>query len=112
MACGLRNGPVLSEETTTPELTTDEVRHIAALTRLGLSDDEVEMMRGQLSSILRVFESLQQVDTEGVEPTGHTTEVRTVLRDDAPRESLGRDGILKNAPDSEAGYVRVRPILG
>lgn len=94
------------------ELTADEVRHIAALTRLGLTDDEVETMRGQLSNILKVFESLQQVDTEGVEPTGHTTEVRTVLRDDTPRESLEREGILENAPDSEAGYVKVRPILG
>ena len=101
----------MSEEVT-HELTTDEVQHIAALTRLGLSDDEVDMMRGQLSRILRVFESLQQVDTEGVEPTGHTTEVRTVLRDDEAAESLQRESILENAPDSEAGYVRVRPILG
>ncbi len=97
---------------TTPDLTADDVRHIAALTRLGLTDDEVDTMRGQLSSILKVFESLQQVDTEGVEPTGHTTEVRTVLREDESAESLPREGILKNAPDSEAGYVRVRPILG
>ena len=94
------------------ELTAGEVRHIAALTRLGLTDDEIETMRGQLSSILKVFESLQQVDTEGVEPTGHTTEVRTVLRADSAQESLEREGILKNAPDSEAGYVKVRPILG
>ncbi len=94
------------------ELTTDDVRHIAALTRLGLSDDEVEMMRGQLSSILHVFESLQQIDTEGVEPTDHTTEVLTVMRDDEAHESLKREQILNNAPDSEAGYVRVRPILG
>ena len=70
------------------------------------------MMRGQLSNILKVFESLQQVDTEGVEPTGHTTEVRTVLRDDVAAESLPREGILENAPDSEAGFVKVRPILG
>ena len=90
----------------------DDVRHIAALTRLGLSDDEVEMMRGQLSNILKVFESLQQVDTDGVEPTDHTTEVRTVLRDDKAGESLRREQILDNAPDSEAGYVRVRPIRG
>lgn len=94
------------------ELTTDDVRHIAALTRLGLSNDEVEMMRGQLSSILHVFESLQQIDTEGVEPTDHTTKVLTVLRDDVAHESLKREQILNNAPDSEAGYVRVRPILG
>ena len=94
------------------ELTADDVRHIAALTRLGLSDDEVDMMRDQLSSILKVFESLQQVDTEGVEPTDHTTEVRTVMREDEAHESLTREQILDNAPDSEAGYVRVRPILG
>ncbi len=94
------------------ELTADDVRHIAALTRLGLSDDEVDMMREQLSSILKVFESLQQVDTDGVEPTGHTTEVRTVMREDEAHESLTREQVLDNAPDSEAGYVRVRPILG
>ena len=94
------------------DLTADDVRHIAALTRLGLSDDEVDMMRDQLSSILKVFESLQQVDTDGVEPTDHTTEVRTVMREDEAHESLTREQILDNAPDSEAGYVRVRPILG
>ncbi|MEE8363685.1 MAG: Asp-tRNA(Asn)/Glu-tRNA(Gln) amidotransferase subunit GatC [Dehalococcoidia bacterium] len=94
------------------ELTADDVRHIAALTRLGLSDDEVETMRGQLSAILKVFESLQQVDTEGVEPTGHTTDVRTVMREDEAEPSLERSQVLANAPDSEAGYVRVRPILG
>lgn len=94
------------------DLTADDVRHIAALTRLGLSDDEVDMMREQLSSILKVFESLQQVDTDGVEPTGHTTEVRTVMREDEAHESLTREQVLDNAPDSEAGYVRVRPILG
>ena len=94
------------------ELTADDVRHIAALTRLGLTDDEVDMMRDQLSSILKVFESLQQVDTDGVEPTDHTTEVRTVMREDEAHESLTREQILDNAPDSEAGYVRVRPILG
>ncbi|MCH8236206.1 MAG: Asp-tRNA(Asn)/Glu-tRNA(Gln) amidotransferase subunit GatC [Chloroflexi bacterium] len=93
-------------------MTADDVRHIAALTRLGLSDDEVDMMRDQLSSILKVFESLQQVDTDGVEPTDHTTEVRTVMREDEAHESLTREQILDNAPDSEAGYVRVRPILG
>ena len=70
------------------------------------------MMREQLSSILKVFESLQQVDTDGVEPTGHTTEVRTVMREDEAHESLTREQVLDNAPDSEAGYVRVRPILG
>ena len=102
-----RNGQNLSEE-----LTADDVRHIAALTRLGLSADEVDLMRGQLSSILGIFESLQQIDTEGVEPTDHTTEVRNVMRDDLANESLPREQILDNAPDSEAGYVRVRPILG
>ena len=94
------------------KLTADEVRHIAALTRLGLTEEEVETMRGHLSSILEVFESLRQIDTTNVEPAGHTTDIRTVLRSAEPGASLHRDTILENAPDSEAGYVKVRPILG
>ncbi|MFW6174574.1 MAG: Asp-tRNA(Asn)/Glu-tRNA(Gln) amidotransferase subunit GatC [Chloroflexota bacterium] len=94
------------------ELTAEQIRHVASLVRLGLSDEEVETMRGQLTEIFKVFESLAQVDTAGVEPTGHTTDVYTVLRDDEPRPSLDREQVMGLAPDSEAGYVKVPPILG
>jgi aspartyl-tRNA(Asn)/glutamyl-tRNA(Gln) amidotransferase subunit C len=93
------------------ELSAGQVRAVARLTRLQLTDDEVERMRGQLSAILRHFESLAKVDTTGVEPTGHTTDSNSVMRDDVPAPSLDRDQVLSNAPDREGEFFRVRRVL-
>jgi aspartyl-tRNA(Asn)/glutamyl-tRNA(Gln) amidotransferase subunit C len=93
------------------ELSAGQVRAVARLTRLHLTDAEVERMRGQLSAILRHFESLSKVDTTGVEPTGHTTDSHSVMRDDVPAPSLDRDRVLSNAPDREGEFFRVRPVL-
>jgi aspartyl-tRNA(Asn)/glutamyl-tRNA(Gln) amidotransferase subunit C len=68
-------------------------------------------MRGQLSNILKHFESLSQVDTSGVEPTGHTTDAHSVMREDVPTPSLPREKVLANAPDKEGEFFRVRPVL-
>lgn len=92
-------------------LSAEEVRHIARLTRLGLGDDEVERMRVQLADILAYFQSLAAVDTEGVEPTGHSTEIDTVMRDDVPAASLDRQEVLENAPDQNGEFFRVPRIL-
>ena len=92
-------------------LSSEDVRHTAALLHLSLSEDEIEELRSQLSSVLEHFQSLQKIDTDGVEPTGHSTDVNTVLRDDLPRDSLNRDEVLANAPQSEDDYVRVLPVL-
>ena len=93
------------------QLTAEQVRAIARLTRLKLSDEEVERMRGQLSAVLSHFQSLAKVDTAGVEPTGHTTDADSVMRPDVSRKSFPRDTVLANAPDSEGGFIRVRPVL-
>ena len=92
-------------------LTTDEVKHIAALARVGITDEEVERMRGQLSDILDHFDVLQQVDTEGVDPTGHLAELQSVMRDDEARESSPKDEMLANAPQQEGAYIRVKAVL-
>ena len=92
-------------------LTSDEVRHIALLARVGMTDDEIEVMREQLSGILEHFQILQQVDTEDVEPTAHSVETYAVLRDDEPRESVPMDDALANAPHRDGDYVRVRAVL-
>ena len=92
-------------------LTSDEVRHIALLARVGMTDGEIEVMREQLSGILEHFQVLQQVDTEGVEPTAHSVESHAVLRDDDPRNSVSRDEALQNAPHRDGDYVRVRAVL-
>ena len=91
--------------------TSDEVRHIAALARVAMTDDEIERMRDQLSNILGHFDVLQQVDTTGAEPTGHAAGLETVMRDDIADASSPRDDILANAPRSEDGFIRVRAVL-
>ena len=93
------------------KLSREEVRHLALLVRLGLSDDEVERLRGQLSDILENFEILQQVDTTGVEPTAHCIALENVLRDDVPAPSLSPGQVLANAPDREEDYLKVRAVL-
>ena len=93
-------------------LTIEEVRHVAALARIGMTDSEIEVMRDQLSHILENFDALGRVDTEGVEPTGHSVHVDTVTRDDVVRESLPREDVLANAPKREDDFVRVRAVLG
>lgn len=93
------------------KLEREEVLHIAKLARIGLSADEVERYAGQLSNILGHFDVLDAVPTEGVEPTAHTLPLRNVMADDVARPSLPQDEVLKLAPRTEDGYLRVRAVL-
>lgn len=92
-------------------LTSDEVRHIALLARVGMTEEDIELMRVQLSDILSHFRALQQLDTEGVEPTAHSVETNSVMRDDEPRACLPMEDALANVPRREGDYVRVRAVL-
>jgi len=87
------------------------VRYVARLTHLSLTDEEVESLRSQLSTALDFFQTLQQVDTTGVEPTGSPTDVSSVMREDVATPSLTRAETLANAPHTEDDYVRVLPVL-
>jgi len=93
------------------KLSREEVKHLALLVRLGLSEDEVERFREQLSQILESFEMLQQVDTTDVPPTAHTIALENVLRNDHPIPSLPADEVLANAPDREGAYFKARAVL-
>ena len=93
------------------KLSREEVRHLAQLVHLGLSDEEVERLREQLSNILENFEVLQQVDTTGVEPTAHCIALENVLRDDVAAPSPAAEQVLANAPDREEDYLKVRAVL-
>ena len=92
-------------------ITSDEVRHLSVLARVGMTDDEIDLMRDQLSHILDNIDILNQVDTEGVEPTGHSVDVDTVMREDKPTPSLPVEDVMANAPDREEGHIRVRAVL-
>lgn len=93
------------------KLSRDEVEHIARLARLGVSTDDVERARAQLSDILDNFAVLESVDTEGVPPTAQPITLSNVLRDDEACDSFPRDRILANAPREEEDSFRVRPVL-
>ena len=85
----------------------EQVLHVARLARLGLSDDEVETMAGELSGILEHVDRISELDLEGVEATAHVVELENVLRADVPHESLPRDVALASAPDPVDGAFRV-----
>jgi len=92
-------------------LTPEEVKHIARLARVGLSDDEVARFQVQLSEILEYFERLREVDTENLPPTAHTLAMHNVMRDDEPQPSFDKEEVLANAPQREDDLFRVRAIL-
>lgn len=88
-----------------------EVEHLAALARIGLTPEEKELFQEQLSHILEQFESLRDLDTTGVTPTGHAVELQAVMRDDTPGESLPVGQVLRNAPRREDDFFRVKAVL-
>ena len=92
-------------------LTPEQVKHIATLARVGLTEDDVKRFSHQLSDILDQFERLSQVNTEGVPPTAHTLPLHNVMRDDEPQPSLTAEEALANAPLREGDYFRVKAIL-
>jgi len=85
----------------------EQVLHVAKLSRLRLSDEEVSRLEGELSSILDHVDRLAEIDIEGVEPTSHVVPLENVLRDDEPRPSLEREVALSQAPDPHDGAFRV-----
>src|SRR5204863_3311633 len=92
-------------------LTADDVRWVAHLARLQLTDAELEMMTRQLGAILDYVDQLKQVNTEGVEPLAHPLKVHNVFRPDEPRPSLPVDEALANAPARQGDYFAVPAVL-
>ena len=88
-----------------------DVKHIASLARIGLTDEEIEMFGNQLSQILEQFEVLNELDTSGVTPTGHAGGLQTIMRDDLTEDSLDSEDVLKNAPRREGEFFRVNAVL-
>jgi aspartyl-tRNA(Asn)/glutamyl-tRNA(Gln) amidotransferase subunit C len=85
----------------------DQVLHVARLARLALSEDEVEKMSRELTTILEHVERISELDLEGVEPTSHVVALENVLRPDEPRPSWPRERVLAEAPDPAEGAFRV-----
>lgn len=94
------------------KLSLEEVRHIATLARVGMTEEEMEQLREQLSDILEHFEVLKQVDTTDVPPTSHPIAMGNVLREDQASPSFTREEIMSNAPQEKEGHFKVKLVLG
>jgi len=94
------------------ELSRKDVEHVAHLARLGLTDDELARLEGQLNHIVDQYAVMAALDTEHIPPTAQTIELENILREDETRPGLSRDEVLALAPQRSGDYFLVPPILG
>ncbi|MRH44574.1 Asp-tRNA(Asn)/Glu-tRNA(Gln) amidotransferase subunit GatC [Aquibacillus halophilus] len=93
------------------EISKEQVKHVAHLARLAITDDEVEKMTKQLGDIIKYAELLNDLDTDNVKPTTHVLDLKNVMRKDEPRKWIEKEDALNNAPDKKNGQFRVPSIL-
>jgi aspartyl-tRNA(Asn)/glutamyl-tRNA(Gln) amidotransferase subunit C len=92
-------------------VSTDQVRHIAKLARIAMSDEEIERLAPELNNILGWVEQLGEVNTDGVEPLTAVIDQKLRLRDDVVTEGEIRDEILANAPEAQHGFFAVPKVI-
>ena len=88
-----------------------DVLKVASLSRLKLSESEVNTLRKQVGSVLTYIAMLDELDTDSIEPMAHAIEISNVFREDELRESLPREKALSNAPQTDGNYFLVPAIL-
>jgi aspartyl-tRNA(Asn)/glutamyl-tRNA(Gln) amidotransferase subunit C len=89
-----------------------DVEHVAYLARLGLTDEELARLEGQLNHILDQYAILATVPTDHIAPTAQTIELENILRDDVAGPSLLVDAVLRNAKGQDGSFIVVPAILG
>ena len=89
-----------------------DVAHVAHLARLGLTDEELGRLEGQLNHILDQYAILARLDTDAIAPTAQTIELENILREDVARPSLAATAVLANAPERDGDLFVVPAILG
>jgi aspartyl-tRNA(Asn)/glutamyl-tRNA(Gln) amidotransferase subunit C len=92
-------------------LTAEQVRWVAMLARLELTEAELQLMTGQLNRIVEYVNQLQSLNTNGVEPLAHALDVANVFRADEPQPSLAVDEALANAPKRKGDFYAVPAVL-
>ncbi len=92
-------------------ITDEDVRRVATLSRLALSDEEVADTRRRLTQILAYMERLAEVDVEGVEPAPYPFDMVLPLRADDPSPGMTTDDLMANAPEAEGGQVVVPRVI-
>jgi aspartyl-tRNA(Asn)/glutamyl-tRNA(Gln) amidotransferase subunit C len=93
------------------KLSREEVLHIAALAKVGVTEADVEKFREQLSNILENFSALQKLDTSGVKPTAQSIALQNVIKCDDIKPSMSQEDVLANAPQREGDFFKVKIVL-
>ena len=93
------------------KLSKEEVKHVAHLARLAITDEEAEKFAEQLGKITYFAEQLSELDTTNVAPTSHVLPMVNVMREDIAVKGLDRDVMMLNVKEQENGQVKVPPIL-
>ena len=93
------------------KISKDEVKHVAHLARLAITEEEAEKFTKQLEDIINFAEQLNELDTENVEPLYFLNIKDKPYREDVVEESLDREEVLKNAPEEEYGYFKVKKVM-
>jgi len=89
----------------------EQVRHIAGLARIAMSDEELDRVLPELNNILGWVEQLAEVNTDGVEPLTAVIDQKLRLRDDVVTDGDYRDDVLANAPDAQHGFFAVPKVI-
>ena len=93
------------------KLTKEEVKHVAHLARLAITEEEAEKFAEQLGKITDFAQALNELDTTNVEPTSHVFPITNVLREDVAKEGLPREKVMLNVKEQEAGQIKVPSIM-
>ncbi|ANZ62347.1 asparaginyl/glutamyl-tRNA amidotransferase subunit C [Secundilactobacillus paracollinoides] len=95
----------------TSRIDQDQVQHVASLAKLSLDDNQLKYFTTQLDDIIGLFETLSEVDTDGIKPTSSVSDQINVMREDVADNWGQRDELLANAPEAENGYIKVPVII-
>ncbi len=90
----------------------DQVRHVAKLARLALSEEQLTKLAPQLAAILGYVEQISKIDMTGVQPMAHALPLHNIFREDIVEPSLPLQEVLKNAPQTDGPFFKVPKILG
>ena len=89
------------------EISKEQIKHLAHLSRLELSDSEIDTMHGDMSKILDFVAQVEKLDLDGVEPLTQMSKSVNVMREDEAANMITKEEVLKNAPDANSDYFRV-----
>ena len=93
------------------KVTTEDIKHIAKLSRLIINDNEIESYKDKLSNVVDMASKLSDLDTTGINPTTHVIENINVFRKDEVKPSYDREDILKNSSSKDAGCISVLKVV-